>query len=461
MILTKMSNFDQLMEDYKNLLDKKKDNPDDIEKNKLGVQKSITEKIFNQNEQPLGADEYKVEEKEILDDPFLNINQQLEWEFDIKSQQILRLIKNPQIDVFNKRYTTDLILAYCNRLILIDRKETIIAKISNGYEYPSGEIISVGDNKVYFIMTVWANDNGFNHWIYETTNNERIHEGIMTFQREIRSNPSNADIQIFEKEADEFLATCEEKIDKINIELAIFDGKIIIPFAQEEIEKEKDIRNTNNASINTPNNFLKSPVSSTKSTRFSVIILLVSIIVIALVYFNSEKKSSNSSSNDLYSMDSIVVDTISEESYAPEYVEEEVADSVITSNKANIDFNSNEYALDYKTRLSEGYNSSEVNFANFYIAITWGCGMGCVYGMMVDIRDGKIYDLPLGEDVTNSACPSDDGERITFEGNSNLLTVLSCTEIRDENSNIISYKRRQYNNIWDEEKKEFITTISE
>ena len=62
--------------------------------------------------------------------------------------------------------------------------------------------------------------------------------------------------------------------------------------------------------------------------------------------------------------------------------------------KADIDFKSNPLAEQYRTVITEKYNELEVNFASYYIITTWGCGSGCVSGVMVDIRDGIVYSMP-------------------------------------------------------------------
>lgn len=131
----------------------------------------------------------------------------------------------------------------------------------------------------------------------------------------------------------------------------------------------------------------------------------------------------------------------------------------LKSNKAKIDFKSNDGSSYFKTRLTDGYYSGEVNFANYYIAITWGCGTSCIDGKMIDVRDGKIYDLPLGEDVTFSMYDSDQ-EKISFTANSNIITVISGREIiRDEiTDDVLSYDQWNYNIALDENRKEFITT---
>ncbi|MGB5316683.1 MAG: hypothetical protein WBN56_11835 [Robiginitalea sp.] len=62
--------------------------------------------------------------------------------------------------------------------------------------------------------------------------------------------------------------------------------------------------------------------------------------------------------------------------------------------KAEINFASNPIAERYRTVITEKYDELEVNFASYYVIVTWGCGSGCVTGAMVDTRDGAVYSMP-------------------------------------------------------------------
>jgi len=62
--------------------------------------------------------------------------------------------------------------------------------------------------------------------------------------------------------------------------------------------------------------------------------------------------------------------------------------------KADINFESNPIAKEYRTVITEKYDELEVNFASYYVIVTWGCGSGCVTGAMVDTRDGAVYSMP-------------------------------------------------------------------
>lgn len=64
------------------------------------------------------------------------------------------------------------------------------------------------------------------------------------------------------------------------------------------------------------------------------------------------------------------------------------------TDKSDIDFKSNSIAEDHRTVITEKYNELEVNFASYYVITTWGCGSGCVTGVMIDTRDGIVYSMP-------------------------------------------------------------------
>lgn len=113
--------------------------------------------------------------------------------------------------------------------------------------------------------------------------------------------------------------------------------------------------------------------------------------------------------------------------------------------KAKLDFSSNENAKYFKTRIIEAYKSDEIGFASYYIEVIFGCGADCISGFIVDVRDGKIYDLPLGEDYY--CYPSED--KAVFEKNSRLFISNICRE--NNESEKIFYDA----SLWNESKKTF------
>lgn len=128
-----------------------------------------------------------------------------------------------------------------------------------------------------------------------------------------------------------------------------------------------------------------------------------------------------------------------------------VLDAESSSVKAPIDWSSYPKAKDFKTRITEAYKSNEVSFAGNYVLATFGCGTSCIMGFMIDVRDGKIYDLPLGEE--NSCLFAED--RAICKTNSLLFISSICKEkLESRKAYYIAY-------LWDEHKKEFSSLKNE
>lgn len=115
------------------------------------------------------------------------------------------------------------------------------------------------------------------------------------------------------------------------------------------------------------------------------------------------------------------------------------------SKHAPIDWTSYPEAKDFKTRITDAYKTNEVDFAGYYVTSVFGCGASCIMGFMVDVRDGKIYDLPLGEE--NSCLFAED--RALYDSTSRLFIASICKE------NLEAKKVYYLAYLWNEEKKEF------
>ena len=131
-----------------------------------------------------------------------------------------------------------------------------------------------------------------------------------------------------------------------------------------------------------------------------------------------------------------------EESIVFSKYEVEVVDNFT---KAPLDFENNEAAWMFRTRIKDAYQSEKIDFAGYYISVLFGCGAGCISGFIIDTRDGKIYELPLGEenmcfyDIDRAVCKPD----------SRLFISAICRETDYGEFFYIAY-------LWDEENKEFI-----
>jgi hypothetical protein len=112
--------------------------------------------------------------------------------------------------------------------------------------------------------------------------------------------------------------------------------------------------------------------------------------------------------------------------------------------KADIDFKSNPIAEGHRTVITEKYNELEVNFASYYVITTWGCGSGCVTGVMVDIRDGLVYSMPEDKDWGGN------GTYIESKKESKLLITVAVAQ---SPSGEIEERRKYWE--WNEDLKKF------
>jgi len=113
--------------------------------------------------------------------------------------------------------------------------------------------------------------------------------------------------------------------------------------------------------------------------------------------------------------------------------------------KAKLDFSSDEGAYNFRTRINEAYASGTPDFASYYITVIFGCGASCIMGLMMDVRDGKIYSLPLGEETSCMFAE----DRAIFDLNSRLFIASICKESPEDES--VYYHAF----VWNEEKKAF------
>lgn len=92
----------------------------------------------------------------------------------------------------------------------------------------------------------------------------------------------------------------------------------------------------------------------------------------------------------------------------------------------------------YRTRLKDA-STKKPNFAGRYILTTWGCGMECLMGAVIDAKTGKIYQLPFticcwGDDV------GDNFEPIEFRLDSKLIVFSGARNEQEGDSGKHFYK---------------------
>ena len=126
--------------------------------------------------------------------------------------------------------------------------------------------------------------------------------------------------------------------------------------------------------------------------------------------------------------------------------------------KAKIDFKSNATARNYKTEISRDYAASKrADFAGCYIISLWGCGTGCMRGAMVDVRDGKVYDLPLDETNYHAGCIIEDENDdccLVYASDSKLFISQVCLQsVHDEKNDL--QRKEFFIYLWNETDKRF------
>lgn len=128
--------------------------------------------------------------------------------------------------------------------------------------------------------------------------------------------------------------------------------------------------------------------------------------------------------------------------------------------KAKINFTSNPWWKRYKTRLSKDYKDGNIDFGGYYVTSIINCGIICRVGAMIDVRDGKIYTLPLGKGMGYAECYSDghnaDDEGIYYKPDSRLFVTVSCIETTMVDSKSYTQEKIYYANVWDESQKRFV-----
>lgn len=113
--------------------------------------------------------------------------------------------------------------------------------------------------------------------------------------------------------------------------------------------------------------------------------------------------------------------------------------------KAKLDFSGDEGVYNFRTRIKDAYAAGTPDFASYYITVIFGCGTSCIMGMMMDVRDGKIYGLPLGEETSCMFAE----DRAIFDLNSRLFIASICKE-SPEDQNVYYHAF-----VWNEQKKDF------
>lgn len=112
--------------------------------------------------------------------------------------------------------------------------------------------------------------------------------------------------------------------------------------------------------------------------------------------------------------------------------------------KSKINYGSHPIAEEYRTVITEKYQELEINFASYYVVVTWGCGSGCVSGAMVDTRDGFVYPMPEDNEW---------GGNGTYIESKKESQVLLTVAVAQSSSEEIEETRKYWE--WNEDLKKF------
>ena len=142
-----------------------------------------------------------------------------------------------------------------------------------------------------------------------------------------------------------------------------------------------------------------------------------------------------------------------------DYTFEKYPAKVSTAPKAKLNLSSHKLGSTFRTVITEEYKNGKVIFGGHYVLVSWGCGSSCEQLAMIDITDGKIYQV-LDEATHGMGCSSSAYEN--FVGNkstSRLFMSISCNESEIENTSNSNQEFIYTILIWDEAAKKFSTPL--
>ena len=127
--------------------------------------------------------------------------------------------------------------------------------------------------------------------------------------------------------------------------------------------------------------------------------------------------------------------------------------NIIINQRAKINYSSNKLGKEFKTEITEQYKKGKIEFGGHYVLIFWGAGTGLTLGAMVDVKDGKIYALPLNEENSYRETYHDSDNNILYKAKSNLFI---CYRPRNNKSDENKVDLTYYFYKWDDTIKKFI-----
>jgi hypothetical protein len=109
---------------------------------------------------------------------------------------------------------------------------------------------------------------------------------------------------------------------------------------------------------------------------------------------------------------------------------------VLNVKKAELNYSSHKLGKEYRTEFAKQYKIGKVDFGGHFILISWGAGSGLTLGAMVDVNDGKIYEIPLNEENSYRGTYHDNNNNIFYKRSSNLFICYSSKASEKDESNV-------------------------
>ncbi len=121
---------------------------------------------------------------------------------------------------------------------------------------------------------------------------------------------------------------------------------------------------------------------------------------------------------------------------------------VLNVKKAELNYSSHKLGKEYRIEFTKQYKIGKVDFGGHFIIIRWGAGSGLTLGAIVDVNDGKIYEIPLNEENSYRGTYHDNNNNILYKQSSNLFICYSSkTNEKDENNVDLKYYFYQFDEV--------------
>jgi hypothetical protein len=121
--------------------------------------------------------------------------------------------------------------------------------------------------------------------------------------------------------------------------------------------------------------------------------LIIIVFIFALCSCNSNE-GANSIGSIPGESGMVKVDTTNRRRFSSQIKFEEYAAVIYRGKYSEINYSSSQTALSFRTSIKWAIDSFGVNFGGHYNLSRWGCGTNCINGVITDLKNGYVYDLP-------------------------------------------------------------------